>query len=155
MPIPNAVIADERFNITGAMQPLFIRAMARGIDRAAIFGVNKPAGWPSPSLLEAAIAAGNTVEAGADPVEDLMAAAELPSVQGYLVNRAVVRPGWQFAAARVRAHDLIANPAGAGTPFPLIVAGLPLYLDPPAWAADKAARSSSTPRACWSASGRT
>ena len=139
VPIPNAVISDQTFNITGAMQPLFIRAMARGIDRAALFGVNKPAGWPSPSLLEAAIAAGNTVEAGADPVEDLMAAAELPSVQGYLVNRSIVRPGWQFAAARVRAHDLIANPAGAGTPFPLIVAGLPLYLDPPAWAADKAA----------------
>ena len=139
VPVPNAVISDQSFNITSAMTPLFVRAMARGIDRAAFFGVNKPAGWPSPSLLQAAIAAGNTVEAGADPVEDLMAAAEMPSVQGYLVNRAVVRPGWQFAAARVRAHDLIANPAGAGTPFPLIVAGLPLYLDPPAWAADKAA----------------
>ena len=133
VPIPNAVIADQTFNITAAMQPLFIRAMARGIDRAAMFGVDKPAGWPSPSLLEAATAAGNTVEAGADPVEDLMAAAEMPSAQGYIVNRAVVRPGWQFAAARVRAHDLIANPAGAAEPFPLIVAGLPLYLDPPAW----------------------
>lgn len=139
VPVPNSVIADQTFNITAAMTPLFVRAMARGIDRAAIFGVNKPAGWPSPSLLEAAIAAGNTVEAGDDPVEDLMAAAEQPSVQGYIVNRAIARPGWQFAAARVRAHDLIANPAGAGTPFPLIVAGLPLYLDPPAWAADKAA----------------
>ena len=106
--------------------------MARGIDRAALFGVNKPAGWASPSLLEAATAAGNTVEAGDDPVEDLMAAAEMPSAQGYLVNRAVARPGWQFAAARVRAHDLIANPAGATEPFPLIVAGLPLFLDPPA-----------------------
>ena len=139
VPIPNAVIDDQSFNITAAMQPLFVRAMARGIDRAAIFGVNKPAGWPSPSLLEAATAAGNTVQAGADPVEDLMAAAEMPSAQGYLVNRAVVRPGWQFAAARVRAHDLVANPAGASEPFPLLVAGLPLYLDPPAWAADKAA----------------
>jgi HK97 family phage major capsid protein len=133
VPIPNAVIADQTFNITAAMTPLFTRAMARGVDRAAIFGVNKPAGWPSPSLIEAATAAGNTVEAGADPVEDLMAAAEQPSAQGYIVNRAVVRPGWQFAAARVRAHDLVANPAGADEPFPLIVAGLPIYLDPPAW----------------------
>jgi HK97 family phage major capsid protein len=133
VPIPNAVIADQTFNITAAMQPLFVRAMARAIDKAAIFGVNKPAGWASPSLLQAATTAGNTVEAGTDPVEDLMAAAEKPSAQGYIVNRAVVRPGWQFAAARVRAHDLIANPAGATEPFPLIVAGLPLYLDPPAW----------------------
>ena len=132
VPVPNAVIADESFNITAAMQPLFIRAMARAIDKAAIFGQGKPPGWTSPSLLEAAIAAGNTVEAGADPVEDLMAAAEMPSAQGYLVNRAVVRPGWQFAAARVRAHDLIANPA-SGEPFPLLVAGLPLFIDPPAW----------------------
>jgi HK97 family phage major capsid protein len=138
VPVPNAVIADQTFNITAAMHPLFIRAMARGIDRAAIFGVGKPAGWPSPSLIEAATAAGNTVEAGADPVEDLMAAAEMPSAQGYLVNRAVVRPGWQFAAARVRAHDLVANPAGATEPFPLIVAGLPIYLDPPAWRAAQA-----------------
>jgi hypothetical protein len=133
VPVPLSVLSDESFNLTAAMQPLFVRAMARGIDKAAIFGVNKPPGWPSPSLLEAATAAGNTVEAGADPVEDLMAAAEKPSEQGYLVNRAVVRPGWQFGAARVRAHDLIANPAGATEPFPLIVAGLPLYLDPPAW----------------------
>jgi len=133
VPVPNAVIADQTFNLTAAMRPLFIRAMARGIDRAALFGLGKPPGWPSPSLLEAAIAGGHVVESGADPVEDLMAAAELPSAQGYLVNRAAVRPGWQFAAARVRAHDLIANPAGAAEPFPLIVAGLPLYLDPPAW----------------------
>ena len=138
VPIPNAVIADESFNISAAMQPLFIRAMARAVDKAAIFGVNKPAGWASPSLLEAAIAAGNTVQAGDDPVEDLMAAAEQPSTQGYLINRAIVRPGWQFAAARVRAHDLIANPAGAAEPFPLIVAGLPIYLDPPAFDAARA-----------------
>jgi hypothetical protein len=138
VPIPNAVRDDASYNLTAAMTPLFTRAMARGIDRAAFFGIGKPAGWPSPSLLEAATAAGNTVPAGADPVEDLMAAAEQPSAQGYLVNRAVVRPGWQFAAARVRAHDLVANPAGAGQPFPLIVAGLPLYLDPPAWRPDQA-----------------
>jgi hypothetical protein len=133
VPIPNAVRDDQTFNITAAVRPLFIRAMARAVDRAAIFGVNKPPGWPSPSLIEAATAAGNVIEATADPVEDLMAAAEKPSEQGYVVSRAVTRPGWQFAAARVRAHDLVANPAGAAEPFPLIVAGLPLYLDPPAW----------------------
>jgi hypothetical protein len=139
VPIPNAVLDDASYNISAAMTPLFTRAMARAVDRAALFGVNKPAGWVSPSLLEAATAAGNTVEAGADPVEDLLEAAEMPSVQGYIVDRAVVRPGWQFAAARQRAHDLIANPAGAGTPFPLLLAGLPLYIDPPAFDASKAA----------------
>ncbi len=138
VPIPNSVISDQSFNISAAMQPLFIRAMARGIDRAALFGVNKPAGWPSPSVLEAALAANNIVEAGADPVEDLMAAAEQPSAQGYIVNRAVVRPGWQFAAARVRSLDVIANPVGANEAFPLLVAGLPLYVNPPAFDAGKA-----------------
>lgn len=138
VPIPNAVIDDQTFNISAAMTPLFTRAMARSVDRAAIFGVNKPAGWPSPSLLEAALAAGNTVEAGDDPVESLMAAAEMPSAQGYIVNRAVVRPGWQFAAARVRSMDVIANPIGEPTAFPLMVAGLPLFIDPPAFDSAKA-----------------
>jgi Phage capsid family len=138
VPVPNNVIADQTFNISAAMQPLFIRAMARGVDRAALFGINKPAGWASPSLLEAAMAAGNTVEAGDDPVEDLMGAAELPSAQGYIVDRAVVRPGWQFAAARVRSMDVVANPIGEATAFPLLVAGLPLYINPPAFDASKA-----------------
>lgn len=138
VPVPNNVIADQTFNLSAAMTPLFTRAMARGIDRAALFGVDKPAGWTSLSVLEAAAGAGNTVEAGEDPVEDLLAAAELPSVQGYLIDRAVVRPGWQFAAARLRAHDLVANPAGAAEAFPLILAGLPLYVNPPAFDASKA-----------------
>jgi hypothetical protein len=138
IPVPLSVLSDQTFNITAAVQPLFQRAMARGIDRAAFFGVGKPPGWTSPSLLEAATAAGNTVEAGDDPVEDLLEAAEKPSAQGYLVDRAVVRPGWQFAAARLRARDLVANPAGAGEPFPLVVAGLPLFTNPPAFDATKA-----------------
>jgi hypothetical protein len=71
-------------------------------------------------------------------LEDLLAAAELPSQQGYLVDRAVVRPGWQFAAARLRADSLTANPVGATTPFPLMVAGLPLFTNPPAFDSSKA-----------------
>lgn len=139
VPVPDNLIADQSFSLTDAMMPLFARAMARGIDRAALFGVNKPAGWESPSLLEAAAEVGNTVETGTDPAEDLLSAAELPSIQGYSVDRAIVRPGWQFAAARVRTHDLVANPAGAADPFPLTLAGLPLYLNPPAFDASAAA----------------
>jgi len=138
VPIPNNVMADQTYNITEAMRPLLSRAMARGVDKASLFGVGKPPSWTSPSLLEAAVAAGNTVEAGADPVEDLLEAAEKPSAQGYLVDRSIVRPGWQFHAARLRAHDLVANPAGANEPFPLLVAGLPLFLNPPAFDASKA-----------------
>jgi HK97 family phage major capsid protein len=42
VPIPLNLLADQTFNITEAMRPLFTRAMARGIDRAALWGVDKP-----------------------------------------------------------------------------------------------------------------
>jgi HK97 family phage major capsid protein len=137
VPVPLSVIADETFHLTAAMSPLFTRAMARAIDRAALFGTAKPPGWTSPSLLEAATAAGNLVEATADPIEDLLDAAELPSVQGYIVNRAITRPGWQFAASRSRNHSILPNP-DITQPFPLVVSGLPLYTDPPSFEAAKA-----------------
>ncbi|MGB8022284.1 MAG: hypothetical protein WCF04_13725, partial [Candidatus Nanopelagicales bacterium] len=43
-------------------------------------------------------------------------------------SAAVVRPGFQFRMARARADAVTVNP---GAPFPLTVAGLGLYVDPP------------------------
>jgi hypothetical protein len=60
-------------------------------------------------------------------------AAELVSQDGFYASGAAVRRGWQFRAAALRARDLIANPAGMDSPYPMVTAGLGLFLDPPYW----------------------
>lgn len=135
VPIPDSVIADSEFALWDALRPLLARAMARRLDKAVLFGIEKPSTWGL-SMAESAIAAGNiaaTTAGPADPVGDLLAAAELVGDDGYPPNGAVVRPGWQFKAARLRTYAFSANPIGADQPFPLSVAGLGISTDPVFW----------------------
>lgn len=59
VPIPEAVLDDAGFDIFGAIRPLMVRAIARVLDAAVLFGTNAPAAWPD-DLVTAATAAGNT-----------------------------------------------------------------------------------------------
>ena len=63
VPIPQAVLDDVDFDIWGEVRPRLVEAFGVKIDAAAIFGTDKPAGWPD-SIVEAAVAAGNVVEVG-------------------------------------------------------------------------------------------
>ncbi|MGB8021363.1 MAG: phage major capsid protein, partial [Candidatus Nanopelagicales bacterium] len=130
IPVPNSVLADSEFNVWEALKPLLTRAAARAIDAAILFGTNAPASWTSESLYADAVAAGNvaTTPASGDVVPELLSVAELIGVDGYAPSAAVVRPGFQFRMARARADAVTVNP---GAPFPLTVAGLGLYVDPP------------------------
>ena len=62
-PIPEAVFDDAGFDVWGNVMPLLQNAIARALDAAVFFGVNKPASWPT-AIATAAAAAGNTVNRG-------------------------------------------------------------------------------------------
>lgn len=69
VPIPKNVVADVQdgsgFDIWGTIRPLIEQAVARTLDAAVFFGVNKPQSWPS-AIAVAAAALGNKVTHGAN-----------------------------------------------------------------------------------------
>ena len=92
LPVPDNVVADMDADIWGTAQPLLEQAIARLLDAAIFFGTNKPASWPT-AIVPAAVAAGNTVNVGAnataalggiaEDINDTMATVE---ADGYDVN---------------------------------------------------------------------
>ena len=58
VPVPDAVLNDANFDIFGSVRPLLENAIARTLDAAIFFGVNKPASWPT-DVVASAVAAGN------------------------------------------------------------------------------------------------
>lgn len=65
VPIPEAVLDDTSFDVWGTVKPLLEQAIARTLDAAIFFGINKPSSWPAAIVLAAA-AAGNVVTRGAN-----------------------------------------------------------------------------------------
>lgn len=91
-PMPDNVVADADTDLWGIMQEGIENAIARALDAAIFFGVNKPASWPN-AIVTDAVAAGNTVNRGtntdganggiAEDINDLMATVE---ADGYNVS---------------------------------------------------------------------
>lgn len=133
VPIPNALFDDTEQPIWDHLKPLLSRAAARAVDRAVLFGVDKPTTWSSPDLYSAAVAAGAQVVSTADPVADVLQAAETVSVEGYNPSAVAVASGWQYTAAKSRSNAFIGSPVGAGSPFSLTVAGLNVRTNPVWW----------------------
>ena len=63
VPIPEVVLDDADFDIWGEIRPRLAEAMGAKIDAAALFGSDKPAGWPD-SIVEQAVAKGNALTIG-------------------------------------------------------------------------------------------
>lgn len=98
VPIPEAVLDDVAFDVWGNVMPLIQNAIARALDAAVFFGVNKPASWPNAIAVDAATA-GNTVNRGtsaqnagglAGDFSNLFATVESDGfdVNGLIANRA-------------------------------------------------------------------
>ena len=136
--IPNTVIDDSLFDLWAAVKPLLIQSMAVAVDNALIWGINKPSTF-GPSVVEATTATGtNVVEAAVydsatDVAKTVLDAAILVGQQGYNCDSVAVAPAWEFRAAASRTPSLIANPIGADTPFPLLLAGMGVHTKPLRW----------------------
>lgn len=63
VPVPENVIADADYDLWGQVTPRAQEAIARKLDEAIFFGVDKPASFPN-AIVPDAVAAGNKVELG-------------------------------------------------------------------------------------------
>lgn len=128
VPIPDAVVDDANVPLWDQVRPLLAEAIGIKVDQAALFGVDKPASWPT-AVIPAAIAAGNTVTEGTgkDLAVDVASLGELIAQDGYGINGFASRPGlqWKLVGLRTEQGVPIYTPSlSAGTPSGLY--GYPL-----------------------------
>lgn len=71
VPIPEAVLADADYDIWGEVRPRLTEAFGKVIDKAILFGTDKPATWRD-GVVKSATDAGNSVAATADVFTDIM-----------------------------------------------------------------------------------
>lgn len=111
VPIPDAYLSDTNIPLWDEVKPRMVEALAKAIDAACLFGVNKPSTW-SPGLVPAAIAAGNTVaNTSGDIPASVAALAEKVALDGYTnLNGWIIRPGFKWRLLRVRS-------SGSGEPI--------------------------------------
>lgn len=110
VPIPESVLDDTDYDIWGAVKPLAEQAIARALDAAIFFGVNKPASWPD-SIVAGAVAAGNVVVRGtaaasagsvASDISNLFAEVE---TDGYDVNGVIASRAYRGRLRNTRDAD--------------------------------------------------
>lgn len=141
VPIPNAVVDDTSIPVWDEVRPLLVEGIGKKVDQAGIFGVDKPSSWPT-AIVPAAVAAGNSVEAGtgADFGADVAAVAGLVAEDGFSVNGFASRPGlkWKLVGMRDANGALIYSPSMVeGQPDRLYGYNLDEVLNG-AWDADEA-----------------
>lgn len=90
IPVHEDVLADCTVGALDQIAQLGGQAIGKKLDQAVFFGTEKPASWVSPSLLPAAVAAGQTVQnvAGAANESDLVGATNQ-------VAEKIALAGWQ------------------------------------------------------------
>jgi len=102
VPIPNSLVDDANVPLWPAIQPLLNEAVGMKIDQAALFGIGKPASWPT-AIVPAATAAGNIVQdTGKDFWKSVSDLAAKIDTGGFAVNGFATRPGlsWTLRGAR-------------------------------------------------------
>lgn len=103
VPIPEAVLADANIDLWGEIRPRLAAALGKLVDSAALFGVDKPASFPT-CVVDAATAAGNVVAegTGADLGADVATLAAKISREGFSVDGFAAAPGlnWELTALR-------------------------------------------------------
>lgn len=121
--VPDAYFADAGVPLWDQIRPLLTEAIGRKVDQAGLFGVDKPASWPT-AVIPGAIAAGNTITAGTgdDIAQEVAQVAGLVAADGFAVNGFASKPGLSW--------ELIGLRTGQGAPIysPSIAAGQPSTL---------------------------
>lgn len=120
VPIPNALVDDTNIPLWEEIKPLLVEAVGKKVDLASIWGLEKPASWPT-AMVPAAIAAGNVVAegTGGDFGVDVAALAQKVAEDGFNVNAFAGQPGLQWQLVQMRSTDgvpIYGNPMQAGQP---------------------------------------
>lgn len=104
--VPHAYEQDNSFPVWDETQPQVVEAMAKKLDQAVFFGVDKPASWPD-DLMTSISAAGQTVAAGTtdDIASDVALAAQQLKQRGYSTNAFATEPGFQWGLTGLRSSD--------------------------------------------------
>lgn len=121
--IPDALIDDANVPLWNEVRPLLIESIGQKVDQAALFGIDKPASWPT-AVVPGAIAAGNTVAdgTGRDFASDVAALGGLIAQDGFALNGFASAPGlnWRLIGLRDDNGQPIYTPSlTAGTPSSL------------------------------------
>lgn len=134
VPIPEAVLDDTSFDVWGSVSPLVENAIGRALDAAILFGVNKPASWPT-DINAAAVAAANTRVRGTATAnqggiaEDFNQAFAKVETDGFAVNGVVAKTLYKslLRGARDANGQQLADIAGGtlyGEPLRIVAPGL-------------------------------
>lgn len=128
VPIPEAVIDDAAIPIWPEVMPRLAAAIGYKVDQAGLFGVDKPASFPT-AVIPGAIAAGNKVaeSTAKDLAKNVAELGELLAKQGYAANGFASSPGfnWRLVGLRNANGSPIYTPSlAAGTPSTLYGYGL-------------------------------
>lgn len=97
VPIPEAVLADSNYDIWGEVRPRLTEAFGKVIDKAILFGTDKPTTWRE-GLVASATTATNTLQETDDTFDDIMGAKGLIS----LVEQDGFNPNGVMAAIQMR-----------------------------------------------------
>jgi HK97 family phage major capsid protein len=71
VPIPKKVLEDSGYDVWGTVKPRLQEAIAVLVDKAVLFGLDKPSSWPD-AICTGAIAAGNTTTRAGSPTIDVL-----------------------------------------------------------------------------------
>jgi HK97 family phage major capsid protein len=107
VPIPHAHTDDNGFPVWEETRPAIVEAMGAALDAAVLFGVEKPATWPTP-IYQTAYAAGNNIlDSYGDDFAVAVAegARRLKANDGYAVNGFAAEPGLQWELVQMRSGD--------------------------------------------------
>lgn len=108
VPIPEAVLDDQSYDVWGEIMPLVANAIGRTIDAATFFGTNKPASWPNAIVTDAVTAAQIVTRGANNPAaggivgdfSDLFATVE---ASGYDVNGLIAATTYKGLLRQARA----------------------------------------------------
>ena len=104
LPIPNAVVDDTNIPLWETCKPLLAEAIGRKVDLAAMWGIDKPASFPT-AMIPGAVAAGNVETAGTDLTQSIAALAGRVDEDGFIVNGFAAQPGFHWKMVGLRASD--------------------------------------------------
>lgn len=127
VPIPEAVLDDADYDIWGQIKPYIAEAFAAKIDKAILFGDNKPSSWPA-AIVPTAIAKGFTIKCGtnADLASDIIGEGGLMHKvedAGYRINGFLADSSFEAGLRDLRDANrglLYSTSMTAGTPSTLI-----------------------------------